>query len=767
MNRLTYMWPLLTAMLLSSSSAEEIAPLNFAHDIRPILVNKCFHCHGRDEKKREGELRLDVEKTAKKSAIVPGNLSKSEFHLRIHADDADEVMPPPDSKLTLSKNEKELLDRWIQQGAPYSGHWAFEAPVRPDVPVVKKNQQPFVQNEVDHFILNKLQAAGLEPSPPASRETLIRRVTLDLTGLPPTPDEVDTFVADKDPQAYSKVIDRLLASPRYAEHMATYWLEAARYADTDGYQNDRYRYMHVWRDWVIMAFRENMPHDQFIIEQLAGDLLPKATLKQQIATGFCRNHRINSEAGSLPAEWHVENVVDRVDTFGTVFLGLTLSCVRCHEHKYDPISHREYYELFAFFNNVPESGVGPNNGNSPPFIKVPASWPNLTAEEDHLIPPGPLEFQKGGYGGGVVRPKPGDPTTVMVMAELEKPRATYLLQRGQYDLPDKSEKLQPSVPTSLNSFGAKPTNRLGLAQWLVDPRHPLTTRVAVNRYWQQFFGVGLVKTTENFGVQGEPPSHPELLDWLALEFIRLKWDVRALQKTILLSASYRQSSRVTSKMLHHDPENRLLARGPRFRPSAFVLRDQALAVSGLLLEKQGGPPAKPYMPAKIWKAISNNAYKQDHGEGLYRRSLYTYWRRTIPPPTMVSFNAANREFCQVRNERSNTPLQALTLMNNVVFMESSRFLAERMLRHSDQLDEQLTFGFRLATSRKPDVEDLELLQKAYQVFQKRFNQDTKSAEALLKTGEKPRDATIPAGQHAAMTMTASIILNLDETITKE
>jgi hypothetical protein len=553
--------------------------------------------------------------------------------------------------------------------------------------------------------------------------------------------------------------------------MAASWLEASRYADTDGYQNDRYRYQHVWRDWVIVAFNENKPFDEFVVEQVAGDMLPDATLKQQIATGFSRNHRINSEDGSLPAEWQVEYVVDRVDTLGTVFLGLTVGCARCHDHKYDPLSQKDYYRLFAYFNNVPEWGVGPNNGNSPPFVKVPASWPLLSAEENRFCEPEPVKLRNARteMGNGLKRPQAGEPDTVMVMHEMKEPRPTYLLQRGQYNLPDKSEVLSPGLPLSLaTEEGVQPRNRLELAQWLVRPDNPLLARVTVNRLWQQHFGLGLVKTSENFGSQGETPSHPELLDWLATEFIASGWNVKALQRQILTSATYRQSSSVNPRLLARDPENRLLSHFPRTRLPAFVLRDQALAISGLLVERPFGPPTKPYLPPRLWESISNNKYEQDHGENLYRRSLYTFWRRTIPPPLMTTLNAADRETCVVRKDRTNTPLQALTLMNNVAFVEASRGLAERMLHEGGEKPrDQIRYGFTLATAREPAPSELRVITEAHASFLKGFRADPSSAAKLLATGEAPRDAKLNTPRHAAMTMTASLLLNLDETLSKE
>ena len=755
---------LVAAPLPSAFAADEIV---FNRDIRPILSENCFQCHGPDGAARQADLRLD-DADAARAVIEPGKPQASELVRRILSSDPDMRMPPADSRKSLSDAQKQLLKRWIEQGAEYQSHWAFIPPQRPQPPMVE--QADWVHGDIDRFILRRLERAGLKPAAPADRTTLIRRVTLDLTGLPPTPEEVADFLADSSEDAYARLIDRLLNSPRYGEHMAASWLEAARYADTDGYQNDRYRYQHVWRDWVILSFNENKPFDEFVIEQLAGDMLQGATLKQQIATGFCRNHRINSEDGSLPAEWHVENVVDRIDTFGTVFLGLTVGCARCHDHKYDPISQKEYYRLFAYFNSVPEWGVGPNNGNSPPFVKVPESWPNLSPEENQFVEPAPVELRNARKedGNGLKRPQAGEADTVMVMHELKEPRATYLLNRGQYNLPDKSERLEPDVPAALASDSLPPTNRLELARWLVRPDHPLLARVTVNRIWQHFFGLGLVKTSENFGAQGDTPSHPELLDWLARELVDGDWNVKALQKQILLSATYRQSSRVSPELQARDPENRLLARGPRYRLPAMVLRDQALAVSGLLVETQFGPPVKPYMPPGLWESISNAKYKQDHGDALYRRSLYTFWRRTIAPPTLTTLGAAEREVCTVRSDRTNTPLQALTLTNNVTFVEASRFLAERMLREaSEEVEAQIRHGFRLVTAREPSTEELAVLGHAHALFLKRFEQDADGDIGLLEVGEKPRDESLDAARHAAMTMTASLILNLDETLCKE
>ena len=522
--------------------------------------------------------------------------------------------------------------------------------------------------------------------------------------------------------------------------------------------------MWVWRDWLIKALNDNMPFDRFVTEQMAGDLLPERNFFTQVATGFNRNHRINSEGGSIPDEWIVEYVADRVETLGTMFLGLTLTCSRCHDHKYDPVSQKDFYRLFAFFNGIDEAGLGPNNGNSPPFIKVPKSWPNLSGEEAKFVVPDPVKIKV--VQTSVPRPQPGAPDTVMVLHELAKPRATYLLKRGLYDRPDKSEELHSATPPAIGNWDKKwPRNRLGLARWLLDPAHPLTARVTVNRMWQHYFGRGLVKTSENFGVQGELPSHPVLIDWLATEFIRRKWDSKAINRLIVTSATYRQASIVTPKLLQRDPENRLLAHGPRKRLPPYAIRDAALSASGLMVGTIGGPSVKPYMPPGLWGSISNARYKQDKGDKLYRRSMYTYWRRTVPPPTMMTFNAAAREICIVRTDQTTTPLQALTLMNNKTFVEAARFLGEKMMKQKAQAPHQrVAWAFRLVTSREPSQDEVELLMGDLQFFLKDFKQHPKEAGKLLKVGEKPADTALPATELAAYTLVANTILNLDEAI---
>jgi len=763
----------LLAILLSVSALPDISAaekVDFSRDVLPLLSDACFACHGPDEENRESELRLDSSAGAFADlggyrALVPGKPEDSELYRRITSHDASDQMPPPDALRQLSNQEIAVLRDWIQQGAEWEVHWSFTPPVKPPLP--KWSGSEIFDNPIDHFVGVRLEQEGLSFSPPADKATLIRRATLDLTGLPPSPSEIDAFLKNESPDAWNDLLDRLMDSERYGEHMAVAWLDAARYADTDGYQNDRYRYQWVWRDWVIQAFNQNMPFDQFTIEQLAGDLLPDPTFMQQVATGFNRNHRINSEGGSIPDEWLVEYVVDRVDTLGTVWLGLTVQCARCHDHKYDPISQREYYQLYATFHQNDEWGLGPNNGNSPPFVNVPKSWPDLSPKENRAAVPASPEIKV--TQTSVPRPQPGDKNTVMVMHDRAEPRTTNLLKRGVYNQPDTSEELHPDVPSSLGEWPASaPRNRLGLAHWLTDPSHPLTARVMVNRIWQSLFGSGLVRTSEDFGIQGERPENQELLDWLAVTFVESGWDIQHMYRLIMTSRTYQQSSAVTEELQERDPENRLLARGPRVRLSAQEMRDLALAASGLLVEKIGGPSVYPYMPPKIWSSMSNNKYKQDHGDALYRRSLYTYWRRTIPPPTMMAFNAAERDVCLVRKPRIVTPQQALAMMNNITFVEAARIMAERVLREGGtETSERLSYAFQLATADLPDDEELKMLSEAHTRFTDHFTNHTEAAEELLSMGEKERDTSLNIVEVAAFAMTCNTILNLDQTAVKD
>ena len=1010
---------------LSCLCASEVS---FNRDIRPLLSDRCFHCHGPDEGTRKGDLRLDTVEGAMLDhdgvrAVVPGDPDQSELIQRIFTNDPDDLMPPPDSDASLSEAEKALFRAWIQNGAEYETHWSFVPPVQPDHPEVK--MQHWVRQPIDAFVLKRLENEGLSPSEQATKENLIRRVTLDLTGLPPTPREVDVFLRDHSADAYEQLVDRLLQSNRYGERMALNWLNAARYADTNGYQNDQERQMWIWRNWVIDAYNQNKPFDQFTIEQIAGDMLPEATIDQIIASGFNRNHRINGEGGVIPEEYRVEYVIDRVETTGAIWLGLSVGCGRCHSHKFDPISQKEFYSLFAYFNNVPENGRDGNRGNATPTISVPVpgmeikvsiaekrveelestlaldapeflqafeSWkttiladiqsqqvnsvwqaatvlnaestggvvlktledgsrlaaglnpanstytvtlkpgqgtltgirletlthPDLTdnglarsvngnfvltefevlekkAGSDQPSPlkigaaqasysqgnypienaidgksntgwavygrpklldtsavftlSEPVEVAEGsqlvirmchdgsfnqhaigrfrlsltsvlkpgldgeeGFSEAIVAAlKAGDQmtddqrqilmehyrgvapfyaplrqqlaqakkkleqvrkqatTTVMVMEEMEKRRPAYFLNRGQYD--QQREEVLPGIPVSLGKLpkGA-PNNRLGLAQWLVSPDNPLTARVTVNRYWQMYFGTGLVKTVDDFGAQGEFPSHPELLDFLATEFIRSGWDVKAMQRMIVTSATYRQSSVVSESLLKLDPENRLLARGPRFRLRAEAIRDQALAISGLLEEKQGGPSVKPYQPAGLWEEVAYDKkmkYVRGAGDDLYRRSMYTFWKRAVAPPTMVIFDAGGRERCDVARRSTNTPLQALVTLNDVQFVEAARFLGERMIREGGREDkERLTYGWRLAVTRQPDALELDIMQKSLAKHREHYRNYSEEAKALVQIGEKEHTFRDPV-ELAAYTAIANLLLNLDETITRE
>ena len=752
-----------TACFAQSAEPAQNAKLDFAADIRPVLSDACYHCHGPDADARQADLRLDV----RESAFEAGVFSSGEMLDRLTSSDPDYRMPPPDSNRRLRRRDRANLTRWLEQGANWpedDRHWAFIPPVRPDLPAVLDESWP--RHSVDRFVLARLDDEGLKPSPEADKATLLRRVSFDLTGLPPTLEELDVFLSDDAADAYERAVDRLLESPRYGEHMAVDWLEASRFADTDGYQNDRLRYMWVWRDWLINALNDNMPFDQFVMEQMAGDLLPDRNFLTQVATGFNRNHRINSEGGSIPDEWIVEYVADRVETTGTMFLGLTMTCSRCHDHKYDPVSQKDFYRLFAFFNSIDEAGLGPNNGNSPPFVKVPKSWPSLSDAELKFVVPQPMKIKVSQTS--VPRPQPGAEDTVMVLHELPEPRETYRLERGQYDHPDKSERLSPGTPPVLGAWDKSwPKTRLGLAKWLVDPAHPLTARVTVNRLWQHHFGMGLVKTSENFGVQGELPSHPKLLDWLATEFQLSGWDVKAMHRLVVTSATYRQQSAALPKMRQRDPENRLLARGPRKRLTPFALRDSVLFTSGLMDDKIGGPSVKPYMPPAIWSSISNAKYKKDEGANLYRRSMYTYWRRTVPPPTMMAFNAAARETCIVRSDHTTTPLQALTLMNNITFVEAARHLAERV-SNMDGLSktQRIAVAFRMVTSRDPRPAELSLLADDLQSYESDFDAQPAAATRLLGVGETSFTKELDRAELAAFTLVANTILNLDEAITE-
>jgi len=759
-------------------SAGEAEPVHFSRDILPILSENCFTCHGPDSKTRKADLRLDVKESALRKSepvIVPGKSRESELIQRITSQDADERMPPPKSGKKLANHQIELLKKWIDSGAHWSKHWAFEPVRRPAAPSVRERDWP--ENAIDRFVLARLESEGLVPSLPAARTTLIRRLALDLIGLPPTPEEVDEFLADTTPGAVRGLVDRLLASPHYGERMAMDWLDSARYADTNGFQNDFARTMWPWRDWVIAAFNRNQPFDRFVIEQLAGDLLPGATLAQRIATGFNRNNRTVTEAGSIDEEYRIENAVDRVETTATVFLGLTLGCARCHDHKFDPVSQTEFYQFLGFFNSVNEKGVyTEQRGNVPPLIKL------STPAEDRRLGDSEIAVAAAKVSGDKkwldkVQKTNAEYaraiTSVMVMEDTARPRDTFPLKRGRYDMPDTSKKLEPGIPSCLPPLPPDfPKNRLGLAKWLASPDNPLLARVTVNRIWQHHFGTGLVKTAENFGIQGEPPSHPELLEWLAAELVRTGWDLKALHRLIVTSATYAQASTAAPALVARDPENRLLARGPRFRLQAEVVRDNALAIGGLLATRIGGPSIKPYQPAGLWEELAGGAgeapYVQDKGSKLYGRSLYVYRKRTVPHPALATFDAPSREICQVKRARTNTPLQALELLNDVTYVEAARQLAQLALEHGgSRPEERIAYAFRRALARMPTASELGVLKRGLERYRRHFEADEAAAVQLIHHGDSPLDPKIDTAPLAAYTATASVILNLDETITLE
>ena len=1026
-----------------SASAEKV---QFNRDVRPIFSDTCFACHGPDENKIKGGLRLDSLEAARKggksgeAAIVPGKPEASEVMKRLRTDDADDHMPPAEFHKVLTKDQIALVERWIKEGAEYQGHWAFQIPVKPAVPAI-----PAGGNAIDAFLAGPLASKGLIPNGPAPKTTLLRRAALDLTGLPPSDADLQAFLADGSLEAWSKALDRLLASPHYGEHMAAQWLDFARYADSNGFQSDTQRMMWPYRDWVIKAFNTNQPFDAFTVEQLAGDLLPNPTRDQIVATAFHRNHRLNGEGGRIVEEWFAENVIDRIETTGSTWMGLTMNCCRCHDHKYDPISQKEFYQFFAYFNSNDESGVlgdfggaggTKRGGNTPPVLSLPTkeqqlkineaaaalaaaeqslkaiptdqpeayakwlakqraavsqvgvAWSPLTEEKvsakenaefrrlddgswlvsggtadketyvveatptgsvltavrlealpDDSLPNKSLgrafdgnfvlsafevrletadgkttnipliqaeaDFDQPGWTIAKLAPAPmakdepkkasndkagwaiagneaknrvprkaiftvaptpipqgaklvvvmrheavsthsigrfrlntssvdakllslqsdpaaetarrllakpaeqltaadrealaklfadspehpraqsvakvaaaklahdaalAEPVTVMVIKELPKPRDAFVLLRGEYD------KIGPKVERALFRAlppmpAGEPNNRLGFARWLVDGKHPLTGRIWVNRAWERFFGIGLVKTSENFGSQAEWPSNPELLDWLAVEFVDRKWDMKAMHKLIMSSAAYQRSAAVTPAMLEKDPDNRLVARGPRFRLPAEVIRDQALWISGLLVDKQGGPSVKPYMPEAVWDETSvygdMRNYKPDMGEGLWRRSLYTIWKRTAAPPTMLLFDSSGREVCTVKRSRSNTPMQALSLLNETTFVEAARKLAEQTLRQPGDADARLSWMFRKVVRRDGTPAELAVLRKGVDKRLATYAADPTLAPKLLAQGLSPLPADLDKAQLAAWTVTANTLLNLDETVTRE
>jgi len=780
--------PLLAGVLSFSGTSVPLqcAPVVFSRDVLPILSDSCFQCHGPDAKEgRKGDLRLDLEADAIRErdghrVVAAGNADASELIRRLLSEDPDEQMPPPELGRPLSSKQIETLKRWISEGAKWGKHWSFERIERPAVSEAAEARHP-----IDALVQRGLDAAGLKPNPPADPATLFRRLSLDLTGLPPAAvigdredPNTDHRLTITDAQ-WSALVDQLLASPHFGERMAWDWLDAARYADSNGYQGDNERTMWPWRDWVVKAFNENLPYDQFTIRQLAGDLLPDATHEQILATGFNRNHMINGEGGRIAEENRVDYVMDMTETMGTVWLGLTLNCCRCHDHKFDPLTQADYYRFTAFFNQTPVTGAG-RDAQTPPVLEV--APPGIVAARDaarqernaaktrldKATEADKAELEKA-FKTAETRLKSLDAAIpkVMVMADQKEPRKTFLLDRGLYNAP--GAEVSAAVPAVLLAGPDKDTaNRLDLAHWLVSRDHPLTARVAVNRIWQMFFGIGLVKTAEDFGVQAEYPVQRELLDWLAAEYIESGWDTKALIKTIVTSGTYRRSSAVASPSdYERDPANRLLARGPRFRMPSWMIRDQALAVSGLLDREIGGAPVFPYQPEGIWDeaTFENKTYKPSTGTALHRRSLYTFWRRIVGPTEF--FDTAKRQVCEVNPLRTNTPMHALTTLNSPTYVEAARFLADVVLRsHPDETIRFETLSLRLL-GRRPAAEETAVWKRSLGRARSAFAADPAAAAQLLAVGEAETKPGLDPREHAAWTALGLNLMNLDEVLTKE
>ncbi len=722
----------------SGGSLDAAQSVDFSREIRPILAEHCLACHGADPAQRAAQLRLDqasavlAQRPRGASVIVPGNAAASLLVQRITAPEARR-MPPAATGPGLTAREIELIERWIDEGAAYPPHWSLNAPVRPEQPALARTD--WVRNPIDQFVLAALRTAGLEPSSPAEPGRLLRRVALDLTGLPPTAEEAQAFAQDPSDAAYERYVDQLLRRPAFGEHRARYWLDVARYADTHGYHQDSYRSIWPYRNYVIDSFARNEPFDQFTLEQLAGDLLPGAGLRERVATGFLRSAMSTNEGGIINEEYAAIYAKDRVDTFAAAWLGLSVGCADCHDHKFDPITQRDFYALSAFFRNTTQPIRDFNLPDAPPSILVPPSMaPTLVTDET-----------------------------------AEEPHA-YVLERGDYASP--GERVGADVPASLPPLpeGA-PNNRLGLAEWLVQPEHPLMARVVVNRFWAEVFGAGLVPTTNDFGVTGDAPTHPELLDWLAVELRESGWNVKHLFRLLVTSATYRQSERADPARFAADPDNHLLSRGPRFRMDGEMIRDLALSASGLLVGTVGGPSVTPYQPPGIWEAVSSpdsntNSYVQGTGEALYRRSLYTFWKRQAPPPALELFNAPTRELPTTQRERTNTPLQALAALNDVQLVEAARVLATQALLSSPDTLERLDFIAWRVLSRPLQSEEVDRLQQALEEESAEYAAHPTAADELIRVGESAPDVRLEAPELATWTLLCSTLLNLDEALTK-
>mgnify|MGYP000856144972 FL=1 len=785
-----------TFVLAFSSGALNAAdtPVDFAREILPVLSNKCFVCHGPDSKKKD-LLRLDSFEGATRDlggyrAINTGNPAKSEIIARINS--TDDSMPPEKAEKKLTPAERKLIERWVLQGGGYTKHWAFVPPTKPT--------PPSQGHPIDAFVRSGFESKGVSFATEADKSILARRLALVLTGLPPGPDLLESYLKDKNKNAYERLVEEFLSDPRYGEHQARYWLDAVRYGDTHGLHLDNKRGIYPYRDWVVRALNKNLPLDQFIEWQLAGDLLPNPTMEQLVATGFVRMNPTTAEGGVIPAEFQAKNNFDRTETLGTVFLGMTMICSRCHTHKYDPIKQTEYYQLMAFFNSTAEGPLDGNKYEYAPVIKVPPNqgaweaWEAFKAKQNQLVNQAEKlksELDKKWAKAGrderfQTLAKPDQHleklqkeasdiakkitnakakfTTTLVAKELGKPRETKLLQRGEYNLPT-GEALQPDVLKVMSPFpkGA-PRNRLGLAKWLTSSEQPVVTRVLVNRIWQRVYGEGLVRTPEDFGLQGQQPTHPELLDWLAVELQDSNWDLKHMLRLMVTSKTFRQSSALRDGV--DDPENKLWARGPRFRLDAEVLRDIALWASDLLDPHMGGEGVKPYQPAGLWKALAHPAsntkqYQQDKGRMVYRRSLYVYWKRTSPHPMMTLFDAPSRETSCVKRSRTNTPLQSLSLLNEIQRVEMARMLAERLLKQGSTDDERLNLLFTLLACREPNDTERDACEKLLKSMRNRYGSAEKDAIELLDTGEVPRDKSLNTTDHAAWTQMAATALASD------
>ena len=688
-------------LVLTNSVPENI---DFNFHIKPIISDKCFACHGPDEKERAANLRLDTEKglyqlTEDLSSYVINkeNPEKSELLRRIFHDNKSISMPPPESNLILTDHEKSILEKWVMQGAEWKKHWAYIKPSLPKIPQVKNKD--WVSNPIDNFVLKNIENNQLSISNIESKEILIRRLYFDLIGLPPSVQEVDDFINDKDEDSYLKLVDRLLDSKSYGERMASIWMDIARYGDSHGYQDDLERVMWPWRDWVIHAYNTNLSYDKFITWQIAGDLIPNATKEQIIATGFNRNHKITQEGGVIPEEYRSEYVADRTNTTSKVMMGLTMECARCHSHKYDDISHEEYYGMYSYFNNVDEDGLITYSDKAPK--------PNITITRN--------DIEKD--LGFINLPDSISEVTFMVMKETENLRKTYILNRGSYDSPTKEVK--PMTPTAVLPINKSNSNRLDLANWFFDDENPLTSRVVVNRLWQQFFGVGIVATPDDFGSQGNRPTNPDLLDWLSVTFINDNWDTKKFIKRIVTSSTYMQTSKVNTSNKKLDPENVFLSYFPRQKLTAEMIRDNILASSGLLVNKIGGPSVKPYQPKGLWDEVIGGGggslarYVPSTGENLYRRSVYTFWKKTVPPPSMMIFDASSRDNCEVKRQDTSTPLQSLTLMNNPEFIKAANYLANRIFNEETSLENKIKLLYRTVTGRSPSDIEIEKLARYY------------------------------------------------------